>query len=151
MDIKISDDPSEVKPIFEELRNNFYLNVVQKIEFREKALGQLIKGYKELQPELDEALKQDCGYNPFMANFVAHNITMNEAEHLLKNIKKWSKPRPVDTPVSTNSFIQLLDWQVLKWSMNRWGWLWCYQHGTIRSILLFLKLLLRFLPVIASY
>jgi hypothetical protein len=46
MDIKISDDPSEVKPIFEELRNNFHLNVVQKVEFREKALGQLIKGYK---------------------------------------------------------------------------------------------------------
>ena len=34
MEIKIPDDPTEVKQIFEELKNNFYLNTVQKVEFR---------------------------------------------------------------------------------------------------------------------
>ena len=76
MEIVIPDDPAQVQSIFDELKENFYLNTVQKPEFREQALTKLVEGYKEMQPEIDEALKHDCGYNPFMSNFAAHNITM---------------------------------------------------------------------------
>ena len=49
MSIEIEDDPSQVKAVFEELRMNFKLNVVQEVSFREKALEQLMQGYKEMQ------------------------------------------------------------------------------------------------------
>lgn len=99
MDNNIPDDPAVAQPVFEELRNNFKLNIVQNVEFREKALSQLIEGYKALQSEFDEALKHDNGYNPFMSNFVAHSITLSEITDLLNNISNWTKPRPVPTPI----------------------------------------------------
>jgi hypothetical protein len=46
----ISDDPSLVSSIFEELKANFKLGDTQKVGFREKTLSKLIEGYKELQP-----------------------------------------------------------------------------------------------------
>lgn len=49
MSNEIADDPSQVKAVFEELRMNFKLNVVQEVSFREKALEQLMQGYKEMQ------------------------------------------------------------------------------------------------------
>ena len=76
MDIVIPDDPSHTKAIFDELKENFYLNTTHKAQFRQKSLAKLIDGYKEMQSEFDEALKHDCGYNPFMSNFAAHNVTM---------------------------------------------------------------------------
>ena len=100
MDNNIPDDPAVAQPVFEELRNNFKLNIVQNVEFREKALSQLIEGYKALQSDFDEALKHDNGYNPFMSNFVAHSITLSEITDLLNNISNWTKPRPVPTPIA---------------------------------------------------
>lgn len=35
-----------------------------------------------------------------MSNFVAHSITLGEITDLLKNVKKWSEPRPVPTPIA---------------------------------------------------
>jgi hypothetical protein len=49
MEVNITDDPATVKPVFEELHNNFKLNVTQNVEFREKTLQQLIDGYQALQ------------------------------------------------------------------------------------------------------
>ena len=31
MEVVIPDDPSQVKVVFEELKNNFYLNIAQKV------------------------------------------------------------------------------------------------------------------------
>lgn len=107
MSTEIPDDPSQVKDIFEELRVNFHLGVVQKVDFREKALSKLIEGYIQLQPEIDEALKHDCGYNPFMSNFVAHNITLTEVRDLQVNVRKWMKPRPTQTPLGIYGLRQL--------------------------------------------
>ena len=49
MQINIPDDPSQIKPIFEELKQNFYKGQVQKVEFREKSLAKLIAGYGEMK------------------------------------------------------------------------------------------------------
>ena len=62
-------------------------------------MAKLIEGYQTLQPEIDEALKHDRGYNPFMSNFVAHALTLNEVKDLAKNVKEWAKTRPVKTPI----------------------------------------------------
>jgi hypothetical protein len=131
--VEISDDASQVSGVFEELKNNFYLNVTQSVEFREKALTRLVAGYKEMQPEIDEALKYDCGYNPFMANFVAHNITLTEINHLLRNIRKWTQPRPVKTPVSKHPSMQPWAWPPAKSSTNPWELRWCSRPGITRS------------------
>jgi hypothetical protein len=42
MQVDISDDPALVQPVFDELRKNLALNIVQNLDHREKALKRLL-------------------------------------------------------------------------------------------------------------
>jgi hypothetical protein len=99
MEIDIQDDPSQVSAIYDELKANLALDIVQSLDQREKALKRLIEGYEILRPQIDEALKQDLGYSPFLSNFAAHSLTLNEVKDLLANFRSWAKPRSVKTPI----------------------------------------------------
>jgi hypothetical protein len=77
MQIYIQDDPSKVSAIYQDLRANLALDIVQSLDHREKALKRLIEGYEAYKPQIDEALKYDLGYSPFLSNFAAHSVTLN--------------------------------------------------------------------------
>ncbi len=49
--VEINDDPSVVLPVFEELRQNFNLNIAQSLDQREKSLKRLMEGYEALKPD----------------------------------------------------------------------------------------------------
>lgn len=76
--INIPDDTSGVQAVYNELRTNLGLNIAQSLDQREKALKRLIEGYEVYKPQIEEALKQDLGYSPFLSNFVAHSVTLGE-------------------------------------------------------------------------
>jgi len=46
----ISDDTSQLAPIFNELKQNFLLDVTSDLAFREKELEKLISGYTAMIP-----------------------------------------------------------------------------------------------------
>jgi hypothetical protein len=76
MQADIQDDPSQVPVIYDELRANLALNIAQSLDQREKALRRLLDGYEVYKPQIDEALRQDLGYSPFLSNFAAHSVTL---------------------------------------------------------------------------
>ena len=77
MDNLIPDDASNIEGIFQEMREIIKGGETVPVQFREKALDNLMEGYEKLIPEFDEALKKDLGYSPFMANFIAHTVSMD--------------------------------------------------------------------------
>ena len=105
----ISDDTSDVKAHFQELKLNFLSNRTSQLEFREQALEQLINGYTAMIPDIDQALKEDLGYNAFMSNFVAHNAALTEVKDLRNNLRKWAQTQPIDTPISISHPTQASD------------------------------------------
>jgi aldehyde dehydrogenase (NAD+) len=82
---EISDDPSIIQPIFDELKNNFKSQQTKDISFRKDALKNLLRGYNEMREDFDLALKEDLGSNPFMAILTTHSIFEGEAKHILSN------------------------------------------------------------------
>jgi hypothetical protein len=101
MEVDISDNPAVVQPVFDELRNNLSLNIVQSLDQREKALKRLVEGYEALKPEFDAALKADLGYNSYLSNFAAHSVTLGEISDIINNFRTWAQPRSVKTPIGT--------------------------------------------------
>lgn len=84
--MSISDDPSVVGPIFQELKQNLKSRETYSIEYRKKTLLKLMEGYEKLKPEFDEAIKKDLGMNAFMSNFLSHGVTMPELKHMYENL-----------------------------------------------------------------
>lgn len=50
MEINIQDDPSVIQPIFDQLKQNINLNIVQDLKHREQTLKRLMEGYEALKP-----------------------------------------------------------------------------------------------------
>jgi aldehyde dehydrogenase (NAD+) len=102
--MKIQDDATLVRPIFDEMRSNLKTRETHSIAFRKKALESLIAGYEKLKPQFDEALTHDLGLNTFMSNFSAHSVTLGEIKDLLTHIDQWAKPQSIETPIGKYVF-----------------------------------------------
>jgi aldehyde dehydrogenase (NAD+) len=105
----ISDNPSFVPKLLQELQENFQSQVTKDIAFRKKQLESLLRGHEELMGEFDVALQKDLGYTPFMSFLQSHALTITEVKYTLDNFITWTKPTPINTPVLVgmgDSFVQ---------------------------------------------
>jgi hypothetical protein len=145
----IADDPSVVRPIFDELKRNFYDGCTRPVKFRKQALSRLLEGYIALEEEITAALKLDLGLNDYVANFGAHCITKAEIKDLLDGVSAWAKPQSVSTPVGTYDVTEVSVSPPAPLNTSRWELPWSFQLGTTPSTLLSLRLRLPFLPATA--
>lgn len=62
-------------------------------------LKQLLKGLKEMEQDLKEAIDKDLGRDSFVSWFVELEPTKLDAKHALQHVRDWSKEEVVDTPL----------------------------------------------------
>lgn len=96
---EISDDAGFVPGLLEEIKRNFLTQQTKDIAFRKEQIKNLIRGHHEMKEELEEALKNDLGYNSFLSFFLSHHLTNSEMTHTLEHFETWAKPTKVNLPI----------------------------------------------------
>jgi aldehyde dehydrogenase (NAD+) len=93
---QIPDDPSVIQPIFESLKKAFFAGKTRDLSFRKQQLKNILKGLKELTPELCEASHKDLGGGLQMGGLQV-SMAGAEVEEVLENIDEWNKPIATET------------------------------------------------------
>jgi aldehyde dehydrogenase (NAD+) len=96
----ISDDPTQIKAVFDKSKAAFSTHKTFDMDFREAQLKSLIKGFTEYQEKLNDALKKDLGHNDFNCFYLSTGITMQELNHTLEGFRKWAATKEVDVPMN---------------------------------------------------
>ncbi|CEA07134.1 Aldehyde dehydrogenase [Arthrobacter saudimassiliensis] len=69
------------------------------LDWRRRQLQGLVRMVTEREEDFNAALKQDLGKNPLEGYLTELSITRAEAEHALKNLTAWARPRRVPVPL----------------------------------------------------
>lgn len=91
---------SEIATIVEQLRDTFASGDTKDYEWRVEQLNQIIRMTKEQQDKLVAALHADLGKCKTEAWTSEIGFIIGDAQHMLKHLKKWMKPRKVSTPIA---------------------------------------------------
>ncbi|MGG3801420.1 aldehyde dehydrogenase [Metabacillus fastidiosus] len=92
--------PENVIHILKEHNNFFHTNKTKDLNFRLQQLQKLREGIKEYEPKITEALQKDLGKHPFESYTMEVGFTLNSITHTMKRLKKWAKPKKVNTPLA---------------------------------------------------
>ncbi|MDJ0845274.1 aldehyde dehydrogenase [Crocosphaera sp.] len=99
-----------IQTIVKNKHQYFLLKETQNIEFRQQKLRQLKQIIIEQENEIVEALHKDLGKCHFESYLSELRIIKKEIENSINNLKKWTKPRYVSTPIEQfpgTAFIQV--------------------------------------------
>ncbi|WP_223702667.1 aldehyde dehydrogenase [Sutcliffiella deserti] len=86
----------------------FETGVTKDVSYRLEQLGKLKKAIKANENELNEALTADLGKSAFEAYASEIGYVLDSISFFTKNLKRWTKPRKVKTPlvhIGSKSFI----------------------------------------------
>lgn len=86
--------------ILEKQRAFFAKEKTYDLNYRISALKKLKNSIQKYEHEIAEALKTDLGKSEFESYMCETGMALSEITHMLKHIKKYSKPSKVKTPVS---------------------------------------------------
>lgn len=89
---------SNIKSIIEKQRKFFYNGETKKLKFRMEKLKLLKKCILEREEEILKALKEDLNKHPFEAYETEIYMVIEELNYIMKNLKRWMKPKKVKTP-----------------------------------------------------
>ncbi len=81
-------------------REYFKSGATLSLEFRIEKLKKLYLEIENNEKNIIEALKSDLGKSDFESFMCEIGMTLSEISHMIKNIKKYAKPRRVKTPIS---------------------------------------------------
>lgn len=73
---------------------------VEGVNYRVEKLKELQKVIKESESEIAEALYKDLNKDKVESYMVETGMVLDELRYVIKNVKKWSKPKRVKTPLS---------------------------------------------------
>ncbi len=93
-------DKSELQNIIVKQEKFFRSGTTLNIEFRIEALSKLRKLLKEYDEEINNALRQDLGKHPFESWGSEHGLAIQEIGMMIRNLKRWSRPKRVYTPMA---------------------------------------------------
>jgi aldehyde dehydrogenase (NAD+) len=93
----ISDDPSQIKAVFDRSKAAFASGKTLDLDFREAQLKNLLKGCNEMLETFGESMKKDLGHRDIYAFLFVGGI-LPEIEFALKNFRQWAQRREVQTP-----------------------------------------------------
>jgi aldehyde dehydrogenase (NAD+) len=81
------------------VREGFRAGTLRDVNDRVTQLRQLKRFLIEEEPAIVEALRADLGKSAIEAYTTEIGFTINEVDHMLKNIEKWTSPRKVGLPI----------------------------------------------------
>lgn len=100
---------SEIEELLEKQRKYYKTGETLELEFRIKQLKKLYIVIRKYENEINEALKEDLGKSSFESFMCETGLVLSEISYMIHNIKKFSAPKRVYTPLSqfaSRSFIQ---------------------------------------------
>ncbi|APF23609.1 aldehyde dehydrogenase [Clostridium butyricum] len=89
----------DVMEILNNQKKFFYTNKTKDINFRINSLKNLKKVIKKYENEIIKALNNDLGKHEFESYTTEVGFIYSSIEDFIKNIKKWSRPKKVKTPI----------------------------------------------------
>jgi aldehyde dehydrogenase (NAD+) len=89
----------DVSAIVKTQRDYFSSRRTLEIPFRADALKRLKSSIINHEQEILDALKSDLNKSPFEAYATEVGIILDEIGFAVKNLKSWSKPKHVHTPI----------------------------------------------------
>jgi len=90
---------SEITDKLAKIRAGFLAGTLRDVNDRVTQLRQLKRFLVEEEPAILEALKSDLGKCETEAYVTEIGFVINEVDHMLKNIEKWTRPRKVGLPI----------------------------------------------------
>jgi aldehyde dehydrogenase (NAD+) len=90
-----------ISSIVQQSRQAFEAGITRPLSWRKAQLEAMITMLEEHQDELSAALKTDLGRGVEEAWLYDIGFTITEVKLMLKNLKKWTSPRKVPTPLVT--------------------------------------------------
>lgn len=90
----------QYKQLVEAHHDFFYSGVTRSIDFRIESLKKLQIAVLQHEKEIQEALRLDLGKPEFESYASEIGIVLDEIRSALKNVRSWSKPRKVRTPLA---------------------------------------------------
>ena len=88
-----------IADLVRQCRETFDRGTTRPLEWRRQQLEALIRMLTENEKEFAEALKTDLGRGPEEAWLYDVGFSITEIEMMIKNLRKWTSPRKVPTPV----------------------------------------------------
>lgn len=88
-----------LKEIFDKQRLYFKEDKTLDVNFRIKNLNKLKNVIKENEENIFQALEKDLGKSNFEAYATEVSFVYEEINHFIKNLKKWTRPQRVRTPI----------------------------------------------------
>ena len=93
--VSSNDIPDKIAKV----REGFRAGTLRDVNDRVTQLRQLKRFLIEEEPAIIEALRSDLGKSAIEAYTTEIGFTINEVDHMLKNIEKWTSPRKVSLPI----------------------------------------------------
>ncbi len=90
----------DISKLIQSQRVFFNSDVTKDVSFRVDALGRLYDAIIVNEENILEALKKDLNKSSFEGYMSEIGMVRDEIRHFIKNIKKWSKPKKVASPLA---------------------------------------------------
>ncbi len=91
----------EIQTLFQSQKDFFRMGKTHDVKFRIENLRKLKAAIKNREQELLEAMAIDFGKPPFEAFASEVGFVYGEIDHCLRNLKEWSRPKRVHSPISS--------------------------------------------------
>ena len=91
---------SDIQVILQSQRDFFKTGTTLSVDFRIEQLMKLKEVINQYEDKIEEALYLDLNKDSYEAYMCEIGMTLNELNHMIKNIKKYSKKRVKRTPLS---------------------------------------------------
>ena len=92
--------PQEIQSLLNAQREYYFSGATLPLAFRISALKKLQACIREKESAILAALTEDLGKSATEGYMCEVGMALDEIGHILKNIKKWTKPRTVRTPLA---------------------------------------------------
>ncbi|MBQ7112490.1 MAG: aldehyde dehydrogenase [Thermoguttaceae bacterium] len=90
----------EMKKTFEKQREFYRGGATISVDFRIEQLKKLRRAIQNFEAEICDALLNDLGKSAYEAYMCEVGLALSEISHMIRNVKKWSAPRRVWTPLA---------------------------------------------------
>lgn len=87
------------KNTLDELNQTYHTGLTRPVSWRKQQLNQLGQFLTEQEQALLQALQKDLGKHPSEARLTELQFLQTDIKHTLSNLKTWSRPRTVSTPL----------------------------------------------------
>ena len=91
--------PQDIDILISEHNKFFYTQTTKNLDFRIEQLRKLKSGIKQYESKITDALYKDLRKNKVEAYTTEIGFVYRSIEETIRNLKKWSKPKRVKTPI----------------------------------------------------